>query len=121
MADSDYNTKDIIRIIVKNDQEREKIYTEYDKADKPRKFEMQRIFWKAFQQLNDEITQIKYQELLEDVKSGKAKLTDDLFIQARKSAWQYFESVLSGKAKETEQIDEIRNKLKELTSSLTTS
>lgn len=89
----------------------EKLNNEYQEADKDRRYQIMDILWKGVFRLLDDITKIKYRQLLEEVALGKRKLESDLYQQAYQEAKNYLFKILTGEIDDEQKIDEIRKKI----------
>lgn len=79
------------------------------------KYEITDILWDGLSKLQNRLTELKYEQFQNEVISGKRKLTNNLYNEAKQAVWQDLEDILSGKKQEVDQMEEIRSKLQLLT------
>jgi len=116
-----YSILDLAIILQLDEPVKEDLRKNFDSYSNDLKYEIKQILWDGLHELKDRMAKIKYEELMQEVDEGKRELTTDLYDQALKRVWQDFDDVLSGKKKETEQIEQIRAKLQPLTQDKTIS
>ena len=88
---------------------------DFENADNESKVEIMDTMWNAFFELHKKLSDLKYKQLMGEVEVGKRELKTDLYLQAKKAVMKEFEEALAGKPQETKQIDELRDRLKNLT------
>ena len=109
-----FTITDLFKIIPFEEAERNEFIAEYDTYEDALKFEIQRICWKAYREIVDQETELKYQKILLEVENGLRPLNADLMYEARLEVQQDMEDIVSGKKAELKQMDDIRSKLQEL-------
>lgn len=109
-----FTVPQLLKILPLDASFRTELETEYESYSEGRKFEIKQILWDAFFQMTDELTDIKYERLLLDIKDGRRNELDDLYQEARTLVYQDYRDILAGKKEEIEQIDKIRDQLKGL-------
>jgi len=106
---------EIAKLLNFNDQEIKDIETDYKASDEAKRCETMDIFYDSYFELLDKLAKIKYNQFMEEASEGKRELKTDLYQQAKRAVWTDFENILAGKPQEVDQLDEIRNKLKNFT------
>ena len=106
---------DIAKILQFDEKTTLDLKNQYETADDEGKVEISSIMWDAFFELHKNISNLKYRELMDEVANGKRELTNDLYLQAKKLAMKDLEANYEGKPLEDKQIEDLRNKLKNLT------
>jgi hypothetical protein len=107
-----YTIPELIKIIPMEDEVKAQLATEYESFSDGRKFEIQQILWDALFEMTDALTDLKYDELLQDVQEGKRIVSGDMYQEARSMVYQEYEDILNGKKEEVDKIDKIRDQLK---------
>lgn len=108
--------EDLFKILPLEEVDRKELEENFDGYDQDRKFNIKRILWDVFHKMTDELAGIKLQELELEIQEGKRKITPDLYQQARAFVMQDYRDILNGKKQDDEQIDKIRDQLKNLMS-----
>ena len=110
-----YNIHDIAKILQIDEAVRIDLKNNFESYNEEAKYNIIEDLWDGLYELHEKLTQVKYQLLLAEVGEGKRKLTSDLQIEAKRAVWKDIDDMLTGKAQELSEIDQIRNKLKFLT------
>jgi hypothetical protein len=106
---------DIAKILKFDVNQTNKLKKDFENANNESKVKIMETMWNSFFDLLKELSNLKYDQLLEEVSRGKRELKTDLYLQAKKEVIKEFEEILAGKPQETKQMDELRNRLKNLT------
>lgn len=105
---------DIAKILKFSADETNNLKKDFENADGELKVEIMDTMWSAFFELHKKLSDLKYKQLMQEVGEGKRNLTTDLYLQAKKLAMKDIEDILSGTPQEVSQMDELRNKIKNL-------
>lgn len=105
---------DIAKILKFDVNQTNDLKKDFENADNESKVEIMDTMWIAFFDLFKKLSDLKYNQLLEEVSQGKRELKMDLNLQAKKLTMKYLEDTLYGAPQENQQMDDIRNKLKSL-------
>ena len=105
---------DISKILKFDIDQTNDLKKDYENADGEKKVEIMDIMWKGFFELHKKLSDLKYKQLMQEVGEGKRNMTTDLYSQAKKLAMKEIENILSGTPQEVLQMDELRNKIKNL-------
>ena len=106
---------DLAKILRFDDQQLSDLKKDYETADNEKKVETIDIMWKGYFELYEKLCNLRYDQFLEEVAQGKRNLTNDLYLQAKKAVTKDFEEILAGKPEETQQINQLRDRLKSFT------
>jgi hypothetical protein len=61
--------------------------------------------------MTDKLAQLKYDHYMEEVETGKRQLTPTMMQEAYQAVHKEYQDILSGKQKEVQQIEDLRNKI----------
>lgn len=106
---------DIAKLLKFDVNQMDDLKNNFESADNESKVEIMDTMWNAFFDLFKKLSDLKYKQLLGEVSQGKRELKTDLYLQAKKEVMKEFEEIISGKPQDTKQMDELRNRLKNLT------
>ncbi len=109
-----FTTKDIIKIIQLDEEQKKMLLAEYDSYDEGKKYEISSVCWNIFSEMTDKLTDIKYQHFIDEVEEGKRTLSPDIQDLARDVVHEEYRDILSGKKQDMQHIEEIRAKLQDL-------
>lgn len=107
-----YTSEDLIKILPLSDERKTTLLQKIKNGNEDILYEIQKVLWKYFFIMEEEITKLKYEEFLTDAADGKQPLKGNLYQLAQDAAYTYFDEILSGKTHESQQMDELRAKLK---------
>lgn len=105
---------DIAKILKFDVNQTNDLKNDFENADNESKVEIMDTMWNAFFDLFKKLSELKYNQLLEEVSQGKRELKADLNIQAKKLTMKYLDDILNDVPQEGQQMNDIRNKLKGL-------
>jgi len=108
------NIFDIADILQLDQEFKDNLKKNFDTYSEDTKFEITDTLWEGLYKLQNRLTEVKYQQYMDEVAQGKRQLTNQLYSEAKRAVWSDFEDILSGKKHEVDQMDEIREKLKSL-------
>ncbi len=110
---TNYTFEDIIKILPLTADDRRDL-TNMGGYSADRQNELKNICWEAFDEMTDDLADLKLEKLLAEAEEGKVAVTGDMQDQALELVHTDYEEILSGRKQEVEQIEEIRNKLQGL-------
>ncbi|OGK11275.1 hypothetical protein A2954_06130 [Candidatus Roizmanbacteria bacterium RIFCSPLOWO2_01_FULL_37_12] len=106
---------DIAEILQLDKDFKENLKKNFDTYSEDLKYEIIETLWDGLYKLQDKLTELKYQQFMDEVSDGKRELTNKLYNEAKMAIWKDFEDNLSGKKQEIDQMEQIRFKLQSLT------
>lgn len=106
---------DIAKLLNFDASQTSQLKKDFEDADNETKVEIMDTMWSSFFELHKKLSDLKYNQLLGEVGQGKRELKTDLYLEAKKEVMKEIEETLAGKPQETKQIDELRDRLKNLT------
>ena len=111
-----FNFETIIKLLPFTDTDRADLLNRYKELIDAKKLDFLHEFYTIFYEYKGELENQEYQNLLNEVRQGQAKLDNQLMNKAKIRVREYFDNILAGRLEERVQIDEIRDKLKTFTS-----
>lgn len=106
---------DIAKLLNFDANQTSQLKKDFEEADNETKVEIMDTMWSSFFELHKKLSDLKYNQLLGEVGQGKRELKTDLYLEAKKEVMKEFEEIIAGKQHDTKQIDELRDRLKNLT------
>lgn len=107
-----YTINDLATILDLDEVVKEDLRKNFDNFDEELKYEIVKTLWDGVFELKSKLAKLKYEQFLIEIEAGKRELMTNLYEEATKAVWQDFEDILAGKTQDSEQLEEIRTKLK---------
>jgi len=106
---------DVSRILGLDQKFCEDLKNKYESYEEDKKMFVSKTLWDGFWELYKKLSEVKYNQFLQEAEYGKRKLTTNIMNEAKSAVWKDFDDILAGKPQEKNEMEEIRNKLKFLT------
>lgn len=111
----DFSIENVIKILYQNNPaQRDKLIAEFTTYSEARKDEVTAILLEQFNNYTEELAFLKYQELLQDVESGKRTISTELMQEARVAVDADLAKVLSGEHSDNQEIAVLQQKIQSL-------
>lgn len=112
-----FTVSDLATILQLDQSVKQDLVSNFDSYENELKYEILEILWNGLNDLKKRLAKLKYDQFLDEVNTGKRKLTNSLYDEATKAVWKDFEDISSGKKQDISQIEEIRANLQPLLTS----
>lgn len=106
------NFETVIKLLPFTEADRADLANRYIALEDGKKIDFLHELYTVFYDYKLGLEELEYQNLLDEVKQGQNKLSNQLMKDARERVRGYFNNILIGKVEDRVQIDEIREKLK---------
>lgn len=103
---------DLATILQLDEAIKDNLQKNYQNYPDEKKYDVLSILWDGVHELKKKLADLKYQQFMTEVDSGKREMTNDMYEQAVKAVWQDFKDILVGKNKDVEEIEKIRSQLR---------
>jgi hypothetical protein len=106
---------DVSKILGLDQKFCDELKNKYESYEEDKKMFISKTLWDGFWELYKKLSEVKYNQFLQEAEDGKRKLTTNIMNEAKSAVWKDFYEILAGKPQEKNEMEEIRNKLKFLT------
>lgn len=108
----DITIQEVIKILPMEQAKRESLLEEFKNGSNADNYDVSLVLWRAFHDLYEQLTELKFQQLQYETASGKKPMSSNLYNDAKRLVWEDFQNILSGKKAEIDQMEEIRAKIR---------
>lgn len=108
-----FTISDLLKILQFDDGLKNDLLSHFEGYPDAKKSEILDILWNGVFELHGKLSELKYQQYLNEVEQGSRELTDRMYLRAKQETWKEIEEMAQGKKQEVEQIESIRQKLQQ--------